>query len=146
MINETVLRRILYVGTGLVILAFLISVFIVLPHLKEYNLNHSIPGNVFQFLWVVAVIHLIVAATMGYTIWFSFRKGNFKNGFLVTDGVVLISLSLLLIGSATDYLDLPGMKIKAISMFICCGLDFIAGVLSFMIRFLRRPKSLPSNE
>jgi hypothetical protein len=137
MISETALRRILYACTGIIILVLLISVFRVMPGLKEYNLNHSIPGNVFQGVWVVAFIHLFVVAGLVYTIRFSLRQGRFKNGFLVTAGIVLILLSLLQIGFAHDYLDLPDMKIKAIWMAICCGLDFIAGILAFTARYLR---------
>jgi cytochrome bd-type quinol oxidase subunit 2 len=135
--NSTVLRRILYVGTALVIMAFLVSVFTVLPNLRQYNLDHSIPGNVFQFIWVLSFTHLLVVAALVYTIIISFREGESKYGYLVTAGIVLILLSISLFGSASDYSDHPAMQINAKSMYICCGLDFFAGVLSFMARYIR---------
>jgi drug/metabolite transporter (DMT)-like permease len=137
MMNETAFRRIVYVGAGLVIITFLIWVFIVLPNIKEFNLAHSIPGNVVQFFQVVAVTHLIVAAAMIYTVRFSFQKGRNKNGFLTTAGIVLIISGLMLIGWDSDYLNHPDMYIKAVSINICCGLDFITGALSFLARYIR---------
>jgi hypothetical protein len=137
MINETAIRRIVYVGAGLVMMTFLIWIFIVLPDIKEFNLSHSIPGNVVQYFQVVTAMHLIVTVAMIYTVRFSFQKGRNKNGFLTSSGIVLIISGLMLIGGDSDYLNHPDMYIKAVSINICCGLDFITGALSFLARYMR---------
>ena len=68
---------------------------------------------------------------------FSHREGHFENGFLVTSGVVMILSSLILTDAASASLGHPDLHSATIFLFICIGFDFIAGVLSFIARYLR---------
>jgi hypothetical protein len=137
MINLTGWRRILFVGMGLVVLVVLILVFFVIPHIKADTSPHATPQAAIHGTLVVAGIHLIFIAAFIYSIMFSFKEGHFENGFLVTAGVMLVLLSLVIIDGAFAYIGEPSMHSSGISMFICVGLDFIAGLLSFAARYFR---------
>ena len=137
MIRKTAWRRILYVAIGLVIMVILILVFFVIPHLRLDTSPHATPEKAIPATFVVAGIHLFIIALLIYSVMFSFREGHFENGFLITAGVVLILLSLMIIDGAIAYLVHPDLHNNSISLFICVGFDFIAGVLSFTARYFR---------
>ena len=137
MISETAWRRILYVATGLVLMVILILVFFVIPHIRLDTSPHATPENAIQGIFIVAGIHLFILVLLIYSVMFSFRKGHFEHGFLITAGIVLILLSLMIIDGAIAYLGHPDLHSTSISMFICVGFDFIAGVLSFTARYFR---------
>ena len=137
MISETAWRRILYVATGLIIIVILILVFFVIPHIRLDTSPHATPETAISGTFIVAGIHLFIIVLLIYSVMFSFREGHFENGFLITAGVLVILLSLMIIDGAIAYLDHPDLYSTSISMFICVGFDFIAGVLSFTARYFR---------
>jgi predicted membrane channel-forming protein YqfA (hemolysin III family) len=49
--------------------------------------------------------------------------------------ILYVATGLAILGSASDYSDYPEMRINSISMYICCGLDFMAGILSLTARY-----------
>ena len=137
MISETVWRRIVYVAIGLVIMVILILVLFVIPHIRLDTSPHATPKSAIQGTLIVAGIHLFILAQLIYSVMFSFREGHFENGFLITAGILLILLSLMIIDGAIAYLGHPDLHSTSISMFICVGFDFIAGVLAFTVRYFR---------
>jgi len=137
MINKTILRRFLYVGTSLVILVALILSFFVIPQVRMDTSPYATPEIAILALWILVVIQMLIVAALIYTIKFSYRKGHFKNGFLLIAGVVLILLSLMLIDGAFAYLGNPDLQSTATSMFICVGFNFLAGVLSLISQFFK---------
>jgi hypothetical protein len=137
MITETVWRRILNVSTGLVILVILILVFYVIHNVRADTSPHATPKDTIQGILIVAGIHLITLIAFIYSVKFSFREGHYENGFLITAGVMLILLSAVIIDGAFAYLDNPYLHSTSISMFVCVGFDFVAGVLSFIARYFR---------
>jgi hypothetical protein len=137
MISKTSWYRILYVTTGLVILVVLMIAFYIIPQVKADTSPTATPESAVPAFWVTVFIHLFIIAGLIYSIMFSHREGHFENGFLVTDGVVLILLSLILIDAASASLDQPDLHSTSILLFICIGFDFIAGVLSFIARYFR---------
>jgi magnesium-transporting ATPase (P-type) len=137
MISETAWRRILYLATGLVIMVILILVFFVIPHIRLDTSPHATPETAISGTFIVAGIHLFIIVLLIYSVMFSFREGHFENGFLITAGVLVILLSLMIIDGAIAYLGHPDLHSTSISMFICVGFDFIAGILSFTARYFR---------
>lgn len=140
MINETVLRRILYVGTGLIIAVALILVFMVIPSVRMDTSPQATPERAVHGIWVVIIVHLLIVAALIWTFMVNKRGGRINKELLVAAGVIPILLSLLILDGASAYLNHPdpGMHKVAISMFICVGCDFIAGVLALTARYLRR--------
>lgn len=143
MINVTVWHRILYVGTGLIIAATLILAFIVIPSVKMDTSPHATPERAVPAIWVVVIIHLLIVAALVWTIMVNKRGGQINKELLVAAGVIPILLSLVILDGAFAYLDQPGMHGVGISMFLCVGSDFIAGVLALISRYFRRYQ-LPS--
>jgi hypothetical protein len=132
MINITSWRRILFVCIGLVILAVLIIIIFVIPHI-----NPVTQPKATRAFWTVVLIHLLPIAALIYTIIFSHRDGHFENGFLVTAGVILILLELPLADAASASLGHSDLPSTSIFLFICVGFDLIAGILSFVARYIR---------
>ena len=140
MINETILRRILYVGTGLVIVVNLILAFMVIPSVRMDTSPQATPENAVHGIWVVIIIHLLIVAALVWTILVNQRGGRIKKGLLIALGVVLLLLSLMVLDGASAYLDHPDpiMHRVPISMFICTGCNFIASVLAFKTAWYSR--------
>ena len=140
MINETVLRRILYVGTGLIIAVALILAFIVIPSVRMDTSPQATPEKAVPAIWVVVIIHLLIVAALIWTILVIQRVGRINKGLLIASGVVLILLGLIISDGASAYLGHPGpgMHRVGISMFICVGCNFITSVLAFFTAWYSR--------
>ena len=130
--NDTILRRILYVGTGLVIVVTLILAFLVIPSViidtsPQAEPEIAVPGILF-----VIIIHLVIIAALVRTILVNQRGGRINKGLLIGLGVLLVLLSLMVSDGASAFLNHtdPIMHRVAISMFICTGCNFIASVLA----------------
>jgi tryptophan-rich sensory protein len=146
MINETVLRRILYAGTGLVIVVTLILAFMVIPTVKMDSSPQATPEIAVPFIWIVIIIHLFIVAGLVWTILVNQRGGRIKKGLLIALGVVLLLLSLVVLDGATAYLDHPDpiMHRVAISMFICIACNVAASVMAFSTAWYSRRLQPPS--
>ena len=130
--NDTILRRILYVGTGLVIVVTLILAFLVIPSViidtsPQADPERAVPGILF-----VIIIPLVIIAALVRTILVNQRGGRINKGLLIGLGVLLVLLSLMVSDGASAFLNHtdPIMHRVAISMFICTGCNFIASVLA----------------
>ena len=110
-------RRILFAGTELVILVVLIFVLFVLPNIRV-NVPPDAWHMAIQGTLVVAGIHLIFVATLIYSVIFSFKEGHFENGFLVSNGIMLILLSLMDLDGAFAYIGESGMHGSGISLIL----------------------------
>ena len=133
--KETVLDLILYLATGLVIAVVLILTFIVIPLLKPDKSQEYNPCEVVTLFWIIALIHLLLSVALIYTIFDSQRGGRISKELIVATGIVLILFGLAMSNGAFAYLSDtgPGKRMVAISMFICIGFNFLAGVLTFVI-------------
>ena len=146
MSNETILRRILYVGAGLVIVVTLILAFMVIPSVIIDTSPQAAPEIAVPGILFVIFIHLLIVAALVRTILVNQRGGRIKKGLLIGLGIVLLLLSLMVLDGASAYLDHtdPIMHRVAISMFICTGCDFIASMLAFITAFYSRRLQPPS--
>jgi len=146
MYHETILRRIMYVGTGLVIMVTLILAFIVIPSVLIDTSPQAAPESAVPGILFVIIIHLLIVAAFVRTILVNRRGGRFGKGPLIALGVLLLLLSLIVLDGASAYLDHtdPIMHRVAISMFICTGCNFIASVLAFLTSWYSRRLQPPS--
>jgi hypothetical protein len=135
MISKTSWNRILYIATGLVVMVVVIIIFYIIPQVKAAP--NATPERAVPAFLVIVLIHILIVATLMYSVKFSHREGHFENGFLVTAGVVMILSGLVLIDAASASLGDSDLHGVAISLFICIGFDFFAGVLSIISRYFR---------
>jgi hypothetical protein len=140
MINETVLRRILYVSIALIIIVTIILAFIVIPSVKMDTSPQATPEKAVPAIWVVVIIHLLTVAALIWTIHVNQRAGHINKGLLVASGVALILLALIISDGATAYLGHPGPGLHraGISMFICVGSNIITSGLVFFTAWYSR--------
>lgn len=142
--NQTSLHRILYVGTGLVIVVVMILAFLVIPSVIRDTSSKADPKTAVPGISFVIVLHLLIAATLIRTILVYKRRGRIEKGLLIGLGVLLLLLGLMTMDGASAYKGHsdPIMQIVSFSMFICAGFNFIAAVLSFLVAgFSKRFKS-----
>jgi hypothetical protein len=143
MFNETVWYRILYFGTLLIIAVSLILAFLVIPPVRMDTSPKATPEDAVPALWAIIIVHLLIVAALVWTIRVKKRGGLINKELLVASGIIPVLLSLVIMDGAFSYLGQAGMHRVGISMFICVGFDFIAGVLALMTRYfgLRQPLS-----
>jgi hypothetical protein len=138
MVSESVWRRILYFGTGLVLAVSIILACIVIPSVKMDTSIYAAPERAVPAIWVVVIIHLLIVAALIWTIIVNKRGLQINKELLVASGVAPIILSLVMMDAAFAYIDNPDTHIAAILIFICIGFDIIAAVLSFTARYSYR--------
>ncbi len=140
MSNESILRRILYVGAGLVTVVILILAFIVIPSVVKDTSPQAAPKTAAQGIIFVIIIHLLIVAALVRTILVNQRGGRIKKGLLIGSGVVLVLLSLLLLDGASAYSDHtdPIMNRVSVSMYVCTGFNLFASVLVLLTAFYSR--------
>jgi len=146
--TETLLRRILYVGTGLVIVVALILAFMVIPSVRmdispQANLDRAV-----HRIWAGIIFHLIIVTILIWTILVNHRGGRINKGLLVVAGVALIFMDLIISDRAIAYLDHPctGMHSVVSWMFICVGFNFIVSMLAFFTSWYSERLQPPSEE
>jgi len=136
-ISEIVWRRMLYGATGLVTAVFAILGIVLLPHyIMDKSLVSAIP-----FISIIVIVHLLIVIALIWIIRANKRSGKIKKDLLVATGVILILLSLFIIDGAVEYTK-PGTYVIGISMFICVGCDFAAGLLALIAQYYYRPLPL----
>ena len=136
MINQIAFRRMLYAGTGLVVVLAVILAILVIP-------PTSIPKQAIIPIWGSVTVHLLIVGVFIWTIIVNIRGGRINNGLLVTAGAMFILLGLILMDGAFAYLGQPEQPGVSFWMFACVGCDFLAGSLAIIARFLRKPRKLP---
>lgn len=146
MSNVTFLRRILYIGAGLVILVILILAFIVIPSVINDTSPQAAPEAAVPGIIFVIIIHLLIVAAFVRIILVNRRGGHIEKGLLIGIGVVLILFSLMILDGATAYLGHPDpvMHRASLSMFVCTGFNFITSVLVLLTAFFIKRLEQPS--
>ncbi len=131
MSNLIIFRRILYVGTGLVIAVILILAFVVIPAVIKDTSPQASPEVAVPGILFVIVIHLLIVAAFVRAVLVNRRGGHIKKGLLIGIGVVLILFGLMILDGASGYSDHtdPIMHRVSVSMYVCTGFNFIASVL-----------------
>ncbi|MFO7671999.1 MAG: hypothetical protein R6W31_20240 [Bacteroidales bacterium] len=139
------MRRILYVGAGLVIAVILILAFIVIPSVIKDTSPQAVPKTAVLGIVFVIIIHLLIVAALIRTILRNKQGGRIKKGLLIGSGIVLVLMSLMILDGASGYSDHtdPIMNRVSVSMYVCTGFNFIASVLvllsAFFIRRIHQP-------
>jgi hypothetical protein len=128
-------RRLLYVSTVLITAVALILAIIVIPLVRKDTSPQATPEDAVPAIWVIIVVNLLIAAALVWTIVAKKRGSQINKELLVASGVIPVLLSLVILDGASSYLGQPGMHSAGISMFLCVGCDFIAGVLALIERY-----------
>jgi len=136
-------HRFLYAGTGLIFVLAFIQIFIVIPDVRIDSSTRATPENAGPALWIVLLLHLVIAYTQIRTLVISRQGGVLKKGILVITGVMLIVFALVYTDAAFSFLGHPdpGMHKVAVSLFICIGCDFVAGILAFSAGYIRQHRT-----
>jgi hypothetical protein len=119
MIHDTVLRRILFLGTGLIIAVVLIMALVVIPSVRMDTSPHATPERALPAFGVVVIIHLLIIAALVSTIKVNKQRGQINKVLLVVAGVVPIIFSLVILDAACAYIDNPDTHSAAIFLFVC---------------------------
>jgi peptidoglycan/LPS O-acetylase OafA/YrhL len=135
MARETTLKRMVYVGIGLVIAEAAFLAFVVIPRMATHPeaVGH---GSVRSHLNFV-IVQLIIAAALLALVILNRHKLRRIKAFLNLAGALVILLSLMMFTGAGFYLDKYRFYDVAILLFICIAANLIAGIL-----FLRVPVKL----
>jgi peptidoglycan/LPS O-acetylase OafA/YrhL len=133
----------LYMGIGLITAVAAILAIVVIPYVISDKSPSATPENAVPAISVIVIVHLLIVVALIWIIKVNKRSGEVKNKeLLVIAGVALIVLSLLMLDGAFAYIDNPNMIVTGISMFICVGCDFIAGLLTLIARYFWKRKPL----
>jgi len=140
MVSESVWRRMLLAGTGLVTGGAAILALGVIP---QGRTDPYWDSDVIRIFWVLIIANVLVGAALLGTMLVTRRAGCASKVLLVAAGLVALALGFLLLDAALAELEHPGMQGVAVSLFACVGADLAAGVLAFISAVvpLRQPPS-----
>jgi len=141
MVSESVWRRMLLAGTGLVTGGAAILALGVIPPGRTDP--YWAGSDVIRIFWVLIIANVLVGAALLGTMLVTRRGGCASKVLLVAAGLVALALGFLLLDAALAELEHPGMQGVAVSLFACVGADLAAGVLAFIsaVVRLRQPPS-----
>lgn len=141
MVSESVWRRMLLAGTGLVSGVAAILALGVIPPVRTDPRGG--PDVAITIFWVLVIPNVLVGAALLGTMLVTRRAGCASKVLLVAAGLVALALGFLLLDAALAELKHPGMQGVAVSLFACVGADLAAGVLAFIsaVVRLRQPPS-----
>jgi uncharacterized protein YacL len=130
MAKETTLRRMVYVGIGLIIAPAVFSAFVVIPRMAMHQESINSVASAWFFC---VIIPLIVAAFLLAS--FVPNRHNLARikGVLICAGVVVIILSLMIAKQAGWYLEQYRFYDFTIPEFICAGAYLVAGILLIIV-------------
>jgi len=134
MINETVLRRFLYVGTTLIIIVTLITALVLLPTFWIEKNPGTRPENNIIVFGIYFIMHLLIIAAFVWTVLSYQRGGHIKKGLLFTVAVLLLLYGLLILSIAIPRLGNPLLSLHRLPvlLFICSGCNFITSLIAFL--------------
>ena len=151
MIKENFLRRILYIGAGLIILVAALLILLVIPCIILDKSLTSTPVNAVIGTFLNVILHLLPLYVFREAIIVNKRNGLLKNKniLFIASGIGLLLLGLMLMDGAIAYMEdgaivfmgHDNMHLASISMFICAGCDFFAAVIAFTALFLLPKKT-----
>jgi hypothetical protein len=139
--NGTMLQRILYTGTILVLLVALISTVIVIPFILQDKTPGATPENAVFGITIIIALHLPFLVAFGVAIVTSKRGGHLKDIVYIASGIGLIILGLMISDGAVAYARHVEMYPASISIFVCVGCDLVAAVMAFAARRLQLKKA-----
>lgn len=133
-------HRFLYAGTGLIFVVAFIQIFFVIPDVRIDSSPQSSPESAVPALWIVLLLHLVIAYTQIRTLVISRQGGVLTKGILVVAGVTMTVFALIYTDAAFSFLGHPDplMHKVAVSLFICIGCDFFSGILAFVAGYIRQ--------
>jgi hypothetical protein len=132
-------RVILRAGAGLYSVVAAILVVVVIPAVARDTSPHATPGPAVKAFIVSVAIHVFVAAFM---LWRT-RGGKLP----VVAGVFGLILGLFLLAPASGFAHAgPAMRLAAIALCACTGIDFLVGASSLVAAAMVREPELPEGE
>jgi len=132
-------RVILRAGAGLYLVVAAILVVVVIPAVARDTSPHATPGPAVKAFIVSVAIHVFVAAFM---LWRT-RGGKLP----VVAGVFGLILGLFLLAPASGFAQVgPAMRLAAIALWACTGIDFLVGAASLAAAAMVRERELPEGE
>ena len=144
MASESVWRRMLLVGTGLVIGVAAILALWVIPLFREDTSPYASPDTAIPVFWGFVIANALVAAALLGTALVTRRGGCASTVLLAAAGSVAPAVGFVLLIAALDlYSEGNFMQGATVLLFACAGGDLAAGVLAFtaaVVR-LRQPPS-----
>jgi hypothetical protein len=136
-VKETVLRRMVYTATGLVIGVAALFAFVFIPRLAVHP--QAIADGVDRSSKVFFIIQLMAAAVLLAFIIRSRHGGRKIKELLVLAGIVVILLAFMVFSSAIYSLQTyHGLYEVAILQLVCVGANLIAGILAIIAAIMLR--------
>ena len=132
-------RIVLRAGAGLYLVVAAILVVVVIPAVAKDTSPHATPGPAVKAFIVSVAIHVFVAAFM---LWRT-RGGKLP----VVAGVFGLILGLFLLAPASGFAHHgPAMRLAAIALWACTGIDFVVGAASLVAAAMVREPKLEEGE
>jgi hypothetical protein len=132
-------RVILRAGAGLFLVVAAILVVVVIPAVARDTSPHATPGPAVKAFIVSVAIHVFVAAFM---LWRT-RGGKLP----VVAGVFGLILGLFLLAPASGFAHHgPAMRLAAIALWACTGIDLLVGAASLAAAAMVREPELEEGE
>jgi hypothetical protein len=137
MIKENILRRILYIGVVLVILATVLFPFASILYFILDKTGHATPEKSIIPMLVGLILRLLILYAFREAIIVNKRNERLENVYFIFPSIGLILFGLLDLQMAVEFVGYHNYYITTIALFLCLSCDFIAAVIAFTALFLQ---------
>jgi hydrogenase-4 membrane subunit HyfE len=140
MIKKNILRRILYTGAGLVILATILFPFAIILYLILDKTGCATPEKSIFPTVVIVILHLLIVYAFREAIIANKRNVRLGNVVFIVSGIGLLLFGLLMLDFVDEFLGYHNYDVSTIAFCFCLGCDFFAAVIAFIALFLQPKK------
>ena len=138
--KQNTLRRILYAGTGLIILVAILFPIAVILYLVLDKTGSATPGSGIVGTLVFVILHLLILYAFREAVIVNNRNGHLGNVVYIVSGTGLLLLGLLILEMAVEFLGYHDYYVTTILLFFCFVCDIVAAITAFTALFLQPKK------
>jgi hypothetical protein len=135
-------RKTLMIVAGIVLLSIVLMI-VIIPSVLQDTFHGATPKLAARQILVLMIFHLPVLFGFSYAIRVNKRGGQVANGVYISLGIVLLLLSFLFSGSASQFFAHKNIFFVSILMFITVFCDLVAAIITFTA-LLSKPKEKKS--
>jgi len=137
MTKQNILKRLLYTGAGLVLLAAVLFPVAMILYFILDKTGSATPESGIPWTIMIIVMHLLILYAFREATIVNKRNGHLSNVVYIVVGTGLLLFGLLFLIMGVEFLGYHNYYLTTILICFCFSCDIIAAIISFTALFLQ---------